>query len=133
MDPAPPIGSGQGFIQFKCGGVSWISTFSELTGLADSHCPESSTTEVRRAGTEPGMGYGHHLYPHRRGLAISGRGARPVLTPGDWLVKKLTSYSSPRHLPSLILSPTVHAIKTLLDGHSLVTEKAAVTGLHCGH
>lgn len=67
----------------------WLSPSCGALWQAGSHCPESSTTEVRRAGAEPGMGYGHHLYPHPRGLAVSGRGARPVLTPGDWLVDGL--------------------------------------------
>ena len=48
--------------------------------------PESLAAGVHGRCPEQGLGDGYHLYPHSRGLAVSGSRHGSVLTPGRGLV-----------------------------------------------
>lgn len=47
---------------------------------------ERARPTVRNGRAQSCMGFGHHVYPHGAGLAISGGRAGPVLTQGGWLI-----------------------------------------------
>ena len=62
---------------------------------AANACTQPSATRLRGTGAEHQMGGGHHVHPDRRRLAVSVRGAGPVLAQDRGLVDVLGAGPAP--------------------------------------
>ena len=51
-----------------------------------SNRTQPAESQLRHGRAQPGVDWRHHLHPDRRGMAVSGRGHRPVQSPGGGLV-----------------------------------------------